>query len=63
MKFVWFACMDIIYYAYIHAQKDKISKYYIYLYIRMYYKSKNEPLCILDIGYIFASINNCKDNI
>ena len=49
MKFLQVACMDIIFYAYIHAQKDKISKYiYIYLYIRMYYKSKNEPLCILD---------------
>lgn len=56
--------MDIVY-AYIHAQKDKISKdyIYVYLYVHMYYKRKNEPLCILDIGYIIASINICKDNL
>ena len=41
----------------------RIIYIYVYLYVHMYYKRKNEPLCILDIGYIIASINICKDNL
>lgn len=47
-------------FTYMH-KRIKLAR--IYVYVDMYYKSKNEPLCILDIGYIFASINICKDNI
>lgn len=60
--------MDTVLYMFTYMHKRiklaRIYTYIIYIYINihMYYKRKNEPLCILDIGYIFASINICKDN-